>query len=142
MERLGCMCTTAENGSVALTLLLAKEEGREGNNFDITFLDNQMPILSGTEVVKRLRDLGRDDVSLSPLTFPRRVEMDCELMGCSIQLVCGVTANALREDQEEYIALGASFVLTKPVTEVSLRGMLRTAAERRETTSPSSSASS
>lgn len=65
MERLGCVCTTAENGSVALDLLLGQEGTREDgrrNNFDITFLDNQMPILSGTEVVKRLRDLGRDDV--------------------------------------------------------------------------------
>ena len=53
------------------------------NEFALVFLDNQMPILSGVEMVKKLRKLGRED------------------------LVVGVTGNALLPDQEEYLAAGA-----------------------------------
>jgi osomolarity two-component system, sensor histidine kinase SLN1 len=53
------------------------------NEFALVFLDNQMPVLSGVEMVRKLRKLGRDD------------------------LVVGVTGNALLPDQEEYLAAGA-----------------------------------
>jgi len=112
LERLRCVVTTAANGKQALQLLLGEEqnvdtpaeeqgsdfptEGREAprdktpvhtvskeGKFVITFLDNQMPIMSGVEMVRRLRMLGRDD------------------------LIVGVTGNALLPDQEEYLEAGA-----------------------------------
>ena len=111
LERLRCVVTTAANGKQALQLLLGEEQsagtpaddqeqnflsdGREvprdwvpmrtasEGKFAITFLDNQMPIMSGVEMVKKLRTLGRDD------------------------LIVGVTGNALLQDQEEYIEAGA-----------------------------------
>lgn len=57
--------------------------GTPGNKFAVVFLDNQMPVLSGVEMVRKLRELGRKD------------------------LVVGVTGNALLPDQEEYLAAGA-----------------------------------
>ena len=156
LERLRCIVTTAVNGKQALHLLLGEEqsvdtpaeeqeanfptEGREiprdrrsvqtiskGGRFVITFLDNQMPVMSGVEMVRKLRMLGRED------------------------LIVGVTGNALLSDQEEYLEAGAdqyvhlavghslsspdtfSFasILTKPVREENLRGMLSIADERR-----------
>ncbi|GAA5965270.1 hypothetical protein JCM21900_006071 [Sporobolomyces salmonicolor] len=142
MLRLGCKVETAENGKIALDLLLAPAESddsagmaklddvdaaergvkrqkkagfgldpRSGveahKNFDITFLDNQMPVCSGLQVVTKLRALGRDD------------------------LVVGVTANALIADQEQYLEQGASFILTKPVRESDLVRHLRIADKRR-----------
>ncbi|GAA6063145.1 hypothetical protein JCM10212_001193 [Sporobolomyces blumeae] len=165
MSRLGCVVETAENGKIALDLLLAQpadedpdiselprdevdaaEKGqplarrkktafgidpRSGadapRNFDITFLDNQvrrvsvprpakvltrnaprqMPVCSGLQVVTKLRALGRDD------------------------LVVGVTANALLSDQEQYLESGASFVLTKPVSEDNLKKYLFIADRKR-----------
>jgi len=111
LERLRCVVTTAANGKQALQLLLCEEqsadtpaeehepnlpaEGRETprdkasvhaaskEKFAITFLDNQMPIMSGVEMVRKLRKLGRDD------------------------LIVGVTGNALLPDQEEYLEAGA-----------------------------------
>ena len=112
LERLRCVVTTAANGKQALQILLGEEQcggtpaddqepnfpsdGREvprdwasihtaskEGKFAITFLDNQMPIMSGVEMVKRLRTLGRED------------------------LIVGVTGNALLHDQEEYIEAGA-----------------------------------
>ena len=112
LERLRCVVTTAENGKQALQILLGVEQnsdtpaeeqepsfhsdGREipqdstsvdmmskEGKFAITFLDNQMPIMSGVEMVRKLRMLGRDD------------------------LIVGVTGNALLPDQEEYLGAGA-----------------------------------
>jgi CheY-like chemotaxis protein len=112
LERLRCVVTTAANGKQALRLLLGEEQSagtpaddqeqifpsddrelprdralvhtasKEGK-FAITFLDNQMPIMSGVEMVKKLRTLGRED------------------------LIVGVTGNALLQDQEEYVEAGA-----------------------------------
>ncbi|KAK4056812.1 hypothetical protein OIO90_002061 [Microbotryomycetes sp. JL221] len=124
LERLGCLVSTAENGAIALDMLLsgsglkASSEGvgidprstlssNAPRNFEITFLDNQMPICSGLQVVNRMRSLGRDD------------------------LIVGVTANALLADQENYIEQGASAVLTKPVSEVDLRRYLIMADRKR-----------
>lgn len=56
--------------------------GTSESKFALVFLDNQMPVLSGVEMVRKLRKLGRDD------------------------LVVGVTGNALLPDQEEYLAAG------------------------------------
>ena len=112
LERLRCVVTTAANGKQALRLLLGEEQSagtpaddqeqnfpsdgrdvprdwtsvhtasKEGK-YAITFLDNQMPIMSGVEMVKNLRALGRED------------------------LIVGVTGNALLQDQEEYVEAGA-----------------------------------
>lgn len=162
MLRLGCEVETAENGKIALDMILKSpppgadnvpavrlevvseevEGGAEGpfgdgdveaaelgtgsivkkvkkvgmdptagidafQHYDCVFLDNQMPVCSGVEVVSKLRSLGRDD------------------------LVVGVTANALQSDQEQYLESGASFILTKPVKEEDLVRHLRLADKRR-----------
>jgi len=57
--------------------------GTPESKFAVVFLDNQMPVLSGVEMVRKLRGLGRKD------------------------LIVGVTGNALLPDQEEYLAAGA-----------------------------------
>ncbi|KAM0747572.1 hypothetical protein T439DRAFT_383198 [Meredithblackwellia eburnea MCA 4105] len=115
VERLGATIASAENGAVALELILATkdpipesgEERLNSNWFDIILLDNQMPVCSGLEVVKQLKELGRKD------------------------FIVGCTANAQIEDQAEFITSGASVVLTKPVKETDLRKMLTIADERK-----------
>jgi len=127
LTRLGCKVSTAENGEVALEMVLSGHGGR----FAVVFLDNQMPVMSGLSMVAKLREAGRND------------------------FVVGVTGNALLSDQEEYLEAGvdrcalffeSSFssrflgerdglmaifrVLTKPVLERSLRSMLVLASER------------
>lgn len=57
-------------------------QGTSESKFALVFLDNQMPVLSGVEMMRKLRKLGRED------------------------LVVGVTGNALLPDQEEYLAAG------------------------------------
>ncbi|EIN11065.1 hypothetical protein PUNSTDRAFT_125617 [Punctularia strigosozonata HHB-11173 SS5] len=130
LQRLGCVVSTAENGEVALELLLGSgyprptpsDEGsppsvrsqpgadqsseREGA-YAVVFLDNQMPVCSGLEAIARLRSAGRRD------------------------FVVGVTGNALLSDQDEYLDAGVDQVLTKPVLEKSLKSMLVMASRKR-----------
>lgn len=82
LTRLGCAVSTAENGEVALEMIIGRdnlkdlvssnvsvrdpeaEEGKVTENgcaYDVVFLDNQMPVMSGLEVVSKLREIGRDD---------------------------------------------------------------------------------
>ncbi|KAH8926828.1 hypothetical protein BT69DRAFT_930299 [Atractiella rhizophila] len=75
--------------------------------FDVVFLDFHMPIKTGAAVVSELRQRGRHD------------------------LVVGVTANGLKEEQDAYMAAGCDRVLTKPVNPALLRGMLAIARERK-----------
>ncbi|KAJ7580197.1 hypothetical protein C8J56DRAFT_962513 [Mycena floridula] len=90
LERLGCRVTTAENGEIALGILLGptptpasdisepildQSESDCIPRFSIVFLDNHMPVLSGLQTVTKLRSLGRTE------------------------FVVGVTANALITDQ-------------------------------------------
>ncbi|KAJ3483065.1 hypothetical protein NLI96_g6565 [Meripilus lineatus] len=132
LTRLGCRVSTAENGEVALekilggapsratpssedtgsgglmevatTVLTPQDEAR----YNLVFLDNQMPVMSGLDTVRRLRAMGRND------------------------FVVGVTGNALLTDQEEYLNTGVDHVLTKPVFEKSIKAMLKIANERRK----------
>ncbi|KAJ7180836.1 hypothetical protein C8R46DRAFT_940771 [Mycena filopes] len=126
LVRMGCIVETAENGQAALLALGAiatpasegsrnlgpilerPDPGTRDEKFDVIFLDNQMPLLSGINAVAKIREWGRSD------------------------FVVGVTGNALLEDQEEYIAAGVDHVLTKPVNEQALRRMLVLADARRK----------
>jgi len=104
LTRLGCVVETAENGQLGLDKLV----GPPSHFYDLVCLDNAMPILSGEEVVRRLRSLGRTD------------------------LVVGCTGNALADDQASYLAAGANRILTKPILLKDLKGLLQVALQRRE----------
>ncbi|KAF9507734.1 hypothetical protein BS47DRAFT_1303663 [Hydnum rufescens UP504] len=108
LQRIGCNVETAENGQRALEIILGGGSG-PSDNFEIVFLDNQMPVLSGVQMVKRLRELGRTE------------------------FIVGITGNALKEDQAEYMEAGLDKVLTKPVLERSLKEMLKLVLDRRRT---------
>lgn len=103
LGRLGCDVSTAENGLIAFELITgdgrtpssescepsrsSSSPGREEAAYDmpryeLVFLDNQMPVLSGLELVAKLREMGRPD------------------------FIVGVTGNALLSDQEEYQEAG------------------------------------
>ncbi|KAG8945590.1 hypothetical protein FRC04_000637 [Tulasnella sp. 424] len=95
---------TKSNGGVVHTPYLQEMEPK----YDVIFLDNQMPVMSGVDTVRRLRAMKRKD------------------------FVVGVTGNALKEDQEEYLEAGVDAVLTKPVAEGDLKRCLFSADERRK----------
>ena len=83
LTRLGCKVTTAENGEIALDLILnpaatrptpsSEDTGSSSGLLDgavsssdepryaVVFLDNQMPVMSGLEAVAKLRGMGKRD---------------------------------------------------------------------------------
>ena len=82
LTRIGCKVATAEHGEIALDMILgtghratpsSEDTGSAGLSMDgmlgageeyryaVIFLDNQMPVLSGLDVVTKLRELGRKD---------------------------------------------------------------------------------
>ncbi|KAG6381739.1 hypothetical protein JVT61DRAFT_344 [Boletus reticuloceps] len=77
LSRLGCHVSTAENGKIALEMIIGRTfrrtQGRDDwmlpeqddastpCRYDVVFLDNQMPIMSGLEVIVKLREMGRGE---------------------------------------------------------------------------------
>ena len=76
--------------------------------YDVIFLDDHMPRMTGVECVAALRALG--------ITIP----------------VFGVTANALLEDQQRFVRAGATAVVTKPMTKKQVMVMVATASQIKE----------
>ncbi|KAF7430862.1 hypothetical protein PC9H_006576 [Pleurotus ostreatus] len=122
LSRIGCTVETAENGEAALAMILRSqysgdapenpEDETSNGPYDVVFMDNQMPVMSGLTAVAKLRALSRHD------------------------FIVGVTGNALLTDQHEYLEAGVDKVLTKPVLEKSLKEMLSLALGRSDTSRP------
>jgi len=87
LENLGHKVMIAENGKVALDHL-------NTNVFDLVFMDIQMPVINGIDVLKTLRELER--------------------LGGNHQTVIALTAYALMGDREKYLKMGFDGYLKKP----------------------------
>jgi osomolarity two-component system sensor histidine kinase SLN1 len=81
LSRMGCHVSTAENGELALEMILGATHTSNPHDstgtadplsgsaapvppedkYAVVFLDNQMPVMSGLKTVEKLRDLGRQD---------------------------------------------------------------------------------
>ena len=96
LTRLGCQVSVAENGEVALEMILGQritmgatpssdssgnfgpilEQTQDLKPFDpegkfaVVFLDNQMPVMSGLKVTSKLRELGRSDFIVGVTGMP------------------------------------------------------------------------
>lgn len=78
LQKMGHQTDQAENGKLALEMV-RQRHFREvtDTQFDMIFLDNQMPVMTGVECARELRSFG-----------------------CPI-FICGATGNALQDDQSE-----------------------------------------
>jgi PAS domain S-box-containing protein len=85
--------TIANNGKEAVDLFLK-------NNFDIIFMDIQMPVMDGTEAITIIRDFENKNGSHTPIIV--------------------LTANAMKGDRERFLAVGADGYLTKPMKKETL----------------------
>jgi len=64
LKRLGHTSTIAENGQIAIDMLLQEN----GSQFDLVLMDVQMPVMDGVEATSRLRTLGFVDLPILGLT--------------------------------------------------------------------------
>ena len=62
LEKLGCLVEKASNGSIALSMV--KEKYKENNNYDIIFMDANMPVMSGYEAAEHIRQIKEIDTPI------------------------------------------------------------------------------
>ncbi len=106
LERDGHTVSIAENGLQALSILVQ-------NDFDVVFMDIQMPEMDGfsaTTIIRqcesgRLEDIEIDSSILDPLAE--------RLAGRHVPIIA-MTANAMSEDRKKCIDVGMDDYLTKP----------------------------
>ena len=96
LKKLGFNVFAADNGKEALTLL-------ERRNFDLIFMDCQMPVMDGYEATRQTRRLSNRNARIP---------------------IVAVTANANPGDRERCIAAGMNDYLKKPFTQATLIGSL------------------
>ncbi|HDR04321.1 MAG TPA: response regulator, partial [Candidatus Marinimicrobia bacterium] len=95
LEKLGYEVKVAENGKIALEMLSLE-------NFDLVFMDINMPEMDGIDATKEIRKIYGPDK-------PRIVAM---------------TANAMAGDRERYISIGMDDYVSKPVKIPELKAVL------------------
>lgn len=86
LEEVGALATMASNGAQAVLLM-------DSEPFDAVLMDVQMPVMDGMEATRQIRSSDR--------------------YGDAV--VIAMTANALREDRDRYLAVGMDDVITKPI---------------------------
>jgi signal transduction histidine kinase/CheY-like chemotaxis protein len=94
LESLGVTFDLAEDGLQAVDAVMHKQ-------YDMVFMDVQMPKMDGYTATKTLREKGMADV-----------------------IICGLSANALIEDLDRAEQSGMNDYLTKPLKQESLKEML------------------
>ena len=99
LKKAGIIPDTAIHGQEALEKLATSQ-------YDLIFLDVQMPIMDGYETIKKIRADEKDNTP------------QCRLY------VIGLSANALNEDKEKALSLGMDDYLTKPVNFAELKQKL------------------
>ncbi len=99
MVKLGHECVSVENGRDAVSIL-AEED------FDIVFMDCQMPEMDGYAATRSIRQGGEG------------------VRNAGVPIIA-LTANALRGDREKCLAAGMSDYITKPLTTGAIVGVLR-----------------
>lgn len=92
LKKMGVNVSFAENGEIAVSM--AQKE-----NFDLIYMDMQMPVMSGEDAVKKLRELNYK----TPIVI--------------------LTANATQEDQDLCKEAGSDDFLTKPIMRETLYEM-------------------
>ncbi len=102
LEKLGCTVEIVESGDEALARVRERE-------FDVVFMDCQMPRMDGYEATRRIRRL------------PERGNLP----------IVAMTANAMNGDREKCLEAGMSDYLSKPLQPEALAGVLDRVAPRR-----------
>ena len=101
LERLGHKVETAANGQIALDMYTK-------NNYDLIFMDIQMPEMDGIESTKRIREFEQDINQAEPIK------------------IIALTANAMKGDKEACIDAGMNEYMSKPFKPEELKRMLNT----------------
>ena len=100
LNKLGCSVDLAENGQIALDKLGM-------NEYDIVFMDCQMPILNGYEATGAVRDQEKSGKRKSHIP------------------IIAMTANAMRGDREICLKAGMDDYISKPIKKIKIIEVLK-----------------
>lgn len=100
LEEMGFEVQTAENGKVAVDILVNSEK----EEYQFVLMDIQMPVMNGLEATKKIRALDREDTKEIP--------------------IIALTANAFKEDVENCLQAGMNAHLAKPFRKEDLTKVL------------------
>ena len=103
IKKNGLEAEPAENGAEALERLL-------DGDFDLIFMDNQMPVMNGFEATRRIRALPTEKGSIPIIGLTGRSDE--------------VDRNAFSEDRTRCMDAGMNDYLVKPASPVHLRAVL------------------
>ncbi len=95
-KRLGCQVSLAGNGAQALAMA-------EDGEYDLIFMDCQMPEMDGYEATRRIREIPREIARIP---------------------IIALTANAFQGDREACLSAGMDDYMTKPVSKDQLSKVL------------------
>ncbi|NCC49759.1 MAG: PAS domain S-box protein [Spartobacteria bacterium] len=96
LEKMGAYVDVAENGAQALDVL-------ENNEYDLVFMDVQMPVMDGIEATRRIRAAEGGNRKSDEEQAP-----DARLP------IIAMTAHAMQGDRERFLAAGMDEYLIKP----------------------------
>ncbi len=99
LERFGHKVETAANGKIALDMFTK-------NNYDLIFMDIQMPEMDGIESTKRIREFENDVAAKEPIK------------------IIALTANAMKGDKEACLDAGMNEYMSKPFKPDELKRVL------------------
>lgn len=100
LEKLGHIVECADNGKIAYEMYVK-------NDYDLIFMDIQMPEMDGIEATKRIREFEHDLQLKNPI------------------LIIALTANAMKGDKEACIAAGMNNYMSKPFNPSELSLILK-----------------
>ncbi|SBW10043.1 putative Histidine kinase [uncultured delta proteobacterium] len=98
LELMGITPILAGNGEEAIAVCAEKE-------FDLIFMDIQMPVMDGLEATKRIRASGKFNSASVP--------------------IIAMTANAMTSDKEKSMAVGMNAHIAKPINHAELAAAVR-----------------
>ena len=98
LEKLGCHVDVASNGREAI-------EAVENNDYGLVLMDIQMPEMDGITATRRIRGM----------TAPGKADVP----------IIALTANAMKGDEDQYLAAGMNDYLTKPLDSAELSRVLQ-----------------
>ena len=108
LSKLGYNCELAANGIEVL-------ERHETLDFDLIFMDCQMPLMDGLKATEEIRDVEKNKNSLKPSTF-----------------IVAVTGNATDEDRRLCQLAGMNYFLPKPFMTADIEKVIQMAYDHKK----------
>ena len=105
LKKMGHSVVIANNGREAVTAF-------ENQEFDLILMDGQMPVMDGMEATGAIRNAEEQSAIRNPQSPINRIP------------IIAVTANAMKGDQENFLAAGMDGYLAKPIKRKTLEEVI------------------